>query len=102
MVFSASERQVGKDGSCINNSESGHYSCTSLPITTPGGCTQAGSRTMTLLSSICSPGVPLACSRVWTTSSSLLSSSAGMQYLGVGNKGRSSHSTRTLCQASVC
>lgn len=37
---------------------------------------------MTLLSSICSPGVPLACSRVWTTSSSLLSSSAGMQYLG--------------------
>lgn len=36
---------------------------------------------MTLLSSICSPGVPLACSRVWTTSSSLFSSSAGMQYL---------------------
>lgn len=38
--------------------------------------------TITLLSSICSPGVPLPCSRVWTTSSSLFSSSAGMQYLG--------------------
>lgn len=37
---------------------------------------------MTLLSSICSPGVPLACSSVCTTSSSLFSSSAGMQYLG--------------------
>lgn len=41
---------------------------------------------MTLLSSICSPGVPLACSRVCTTSSSLLSSSAGMQYLMLGDK----------------
>ena len=43
---------------------------------------------MTLLSSICRPGVPLACSRVCTTSSSLCSSSAGMQYLGGLESGR--------------
>lgn len=49
---------------------------------TPKGLLLVSGPTMTLLSSICSPGVPLACSRVWTTSSSLFSSSAGMQYLG--------------------
>lgn len=78
IVLCASERQASQEGDCQ----------TALPTPCPGPVpAQAGAaHTMTLLSSICSPGVPLACNRVCTTSSSLLSSSAGMQYLVLGDK----------------